>query len=89
MKPSQVSQSLAVLLDSHQPCMFWGKPGVGKSQVVAQLAVSRGLQLRDIRAVQHSEVDFSGLPYVVDGTMYRSQPSALRSYRAMDKVSCS
>ncbi len=76
MKPSQVSQSLAVLLDSRQPCMLWGKPGVGKSQVVAQLAVSRGLQLRDIRAVQHSEVDFSGLPYVVDGVMYRSQPSA-------------
>ena len=51
MTPSQVVSALRTLIAIHQPVFLWGAPGVGKSQVVAQVAADQGYALRDIRAV--------------------------------------
>lgn len=67
MKPSQVSASLELAIAAGRPVFLWGSPGVGKSQVVAQLAAHKGLQLIDLRVIHLDPVDLRGLP-VLSGT---------------------
>lgn len=64
MTPSQIVSALEVLLSIQQPVFLWGAPGVGKSQLVAQVAQARGMALRDIRAVLLDPVDLRGLPRI-------------------------
>ena len=64
MRPSQVLASLRCLVDARQPAMLHGSPGVGKSDVIRQLAKERGLQLIDIRLSQLDPVDLRGVPSV-------------------------
>ncbi len=49
------------------PVMLWGAPGVGKSDLVRQIAKLLGLPLIDLRAVLLDPVDLRGLPANVDG----------------------
>jgi hypothetical protein len=42
--------------------MLWGRSGVGKSQLVAQLAGQRKAELRDVRLSQKTASDIGGLP---------------------------
>ncbi len=67
MGPRQIVSALNTLLSIRQPVFLWGAPGVGKSQVVAQVARQRGLVLRDIRAVLLDPVDLRGLPRITSG----------------------
>ncbi|THB64084.1 MAG: MoxR family ATPase [Desulfovibrio sp.] len=62
MKPSAIVSALETLLEVRQPTFLWGAPGVGKSQVVAQVAAAKGLALVDIRAVLLDPVDLRGVP---------------------------
>jgi hypothetical protein len=71
LKPSQVktiveSNCKAPVEQANNICI-WGSPGIGKSQIVAQVAKSLGFQLEDVRAVTLDPVDLRGLPYVLDG----------------------
>jgi len=49
-------------LGHRQPLMFWGQPGCGKSEGVAQAAEEAGAQLVDIRLSQYDSVDMRGIP---------------------------
>lgn len=62
MKPSAIAQALNTLLAIRQPAFLWGPPGVGKSQVVAQVAAALDLELVDVRAVLLDPVDLRGIP---------------------------
>ena len=64
MTPLQIVSALNSLISIRQPAFLWGAPGVGKSQIVAQVAESRGVALRDIRAVLLDPVDLRGLPRI-------------------------
>jgi MoxR-like ATPase len=64
MTPSQIALALDSLLSIRQPVFLWGPPGVGKSQVVAQVAKNLGMALIDIRAVLLDPVDLRGLPRI-------------------------
>lgn len=64
MKPSCIIKTLKTLIDIRQPVFVWGAPGVGKSQVVAQVAWKEGLDLVDVRAVLLDPVDLRGLPRI-------------------------
>ncbi len=78
MKPSQIKSALATLLDIRQPVFLWGAPGVGKSQVVAQAAAAKGLELIDVRAVLLDPVDLRGLPRIdAQGSAVWCPPSFL------------
>ena len=66
MKPSRIIETLNTLTDICQPVFVWGAPGVGKSQVVAQVAREKGLDLTDVRAVLLDPVDLRGLPHIDD-----------------------
>lgn len=68
MRPAQ----LEVILDQeflstkeghHTPVMLWGPPGVGKSQMVAQIGVKHGVSVIDIRLSQMEPSDLRGIPF--------------------------
>jgi hypothetical protein len=47
--------------------MIWGAPGIGKSSIVSQLAVTHQLEFIDIRLSQLAPTDLRGLPVAEDG----------------------
>jgi hypothetical protein len=47
----------------HTPVMLWGPPGVGKSQLVAEVARRQGVPLIDIRLAQMEPTDLRGIPF--------------------------
>ena len=42
MTPSQVISALQRLSTIRQPVLLWGAPGIGKCQIVSQVAAMRG-----------------------------------------------
>lgn len=64
MKPSELYEALHALISERVPLHVWGACGVGKSQIVAQVAVDRKCEFLDIRAVQLDPVDLRGLPRI-------------------------
>lgn len=55
-------QMLEIYIDNNQPVAIWGPPGIGKTQIPAQVAKRRGMMLVDFRANLHDPVDMHGLP---------------------------
>ena len=45
MKPSELFEALHALITERVPLHIWGACGVGKSQIVAQVAADLGWQL--------------------------------------------
>jgi len=64
MRPSYISEALETLIKVKQPTFIWGPPGVGKSQVVKQVAEKLNFEIRDVRAVLLDPVDLRGLPAI-------------------------
>lgn len=54
---------LATLQGSHTPVMLWGPPGVGKSQIVAQVGQRHNVPVIDIRLSQMEPSDLRGIPF--------------------------
>jgi MoxR-like ATPase len=78
MKPSLICATLNRLIKIRQPVFIWGAPGVGKSQIVAQVAAGQQLPLVDIRAVLLDPVDLRGLPHIdSEGRAHWSPPDFL------------
>jgi hypothetical protein len=68
MRPAYISAVIEQEFSStqqgyHTPVMIWGPPGVGKSQIVAQVAENHGAALVDIRLSQMEPSDLRGIPF--------------------------
>lgn len=50
------------------PIFLWGPPGVGKSDIIRQVAAEKGIKVIDLRLGQMDPVDLRGVPYVEDGS---------------------
>lgn len=66
MRPTQIAEALSLLIDAKQPTMLHGSPGVGKSQVVKQVADKKGMEFIDLRLSQLDPVDLRGVPSIKD-----------------------
>ena len=64
MKPSKQYKALHAPIGERVPLHIWGACGVGKSQIVAQVADDLDFDFIDIRAVQLDPVDLRGLPRI-------------------------
>jgi len=70
MRPAQLSivlerEFLSTRDGYHTPVMLWGPPGVGKSQIVAQVAAKHDAPVIDIRLSQMEPSDLRGIPFRV------------------------
>ena len=61
----------------HTPVMLWGAPGVGKSQMIAQIGEKHQAPVIDIRLSQMEPTDLRGIPFRVDGVVDWAIPSML------------
>ena len=82
MRPAQLLTVLerefqAASNDLHTPVMLWGPPGVGKSQMVAQVAGRHGMPVIDIRLSQMEPSDLRGIPFRVDNQVEWAVPAML------------
>ena len=82
MRPAQLlrvleREFLSAAQGHHTPVMLWGPPGVGKSQMVAQIAARHGARVIDIRLSQMEPSDLRGIPFRVDGRVEWAIPSLL------------
>jgi ATPase family associated with various cellular activities (AAA) len=79
MKPSSLYEAIHVLIPQRVPLHIWGSPGVGKSQIVAQVARELSYQFLDVRASQLDPVDWRGIPHVEQGQTTWAAPKFLPS----------
>ena len=63
----------------HTPVMLWGPPGVGKSQMVVQVAQHDDGTVVDIRLSQMEPSDLRGIPFQKEGMVEWSIPSLLHN----------
>jgi hypothetical protein len=68
MRPAQITaiierEFLSAREGHHTPVMLWGPPGVGKSQMVAQVADRHRAPMIDIRLSQMEPSDLRGIPF--------------------------
>jgi hypothetical protein len=66
-----------VAIDLNMPLMVWGPPGVGKSDVVRQVAAKDNAILIDIRLSQYDSVDMRGIPSPENGLTVWNMPSTM------------
>ena len=64
MKPTKLYEALHALIGERVPLHIWGACGVGKSQIISQVADDLGVDFLDVRAVQLDPVDLRGLPRI-------------------------
>lgn len=84
MRPSQLLRVLDREFTSttdghHTPVMLWGPPGVGKSQMVAQVASEHHAPVIDVRLSQMEPSDLRGIPFRVDNRVEWAVPALLPS----------
>ena len=68
MRPAEITTVIeqefsSTLAGYHTPVMLWGPPGVGKSQIVAQVAEKHDAAIVDIRLSQMEPSDLRGIPF--------------------------
>ena len=63
LKPTELADILALLVEAREPCMVWGQPGIGKSDIADAVATATGRQYIDVRALLLDPVDLRGIPW--------------------------
>ncbi len=82
MRPSQLQnvierEFLSARVGTHTPVMIWGPPGVGKSQLIAQVGARHEVPVVDIRLSQMEPSDLRGIPFRVGEHVEWAVPAML------------
>lgn len=82
MRPAYLSQVLdqeflGAQTGFHTPVMLWGPPGVGKSQMIAQIGQRHNVPVIDIRLSQMEPSDLRGIPFRENNKVEWAIPSML------------
>lgn len=62
--PRAAATSVTKALKHRRPVMLWGPPGIGKSDVIAQIGQHTNRQVIDIRLALWDPTDIKGMPYL-------------------------
>jgi hypothetical protein len=62
MKPSLLLPALKHLINIQRPVFLWGAPGVGKSDLIKQVADDMKVELKDVRLSLMDPTDLKGFP---------------------------
>ncbi len=82
MRPAQLltvldREFLSAREGHHTPVMLWGPPGIGKSQIIAQVAKRHAAPMIDIRLSQMEPTDLRGIPFRIENRVEWAIPSML------------
>ncbi|MET9624714.1 MoxR family ATPase [Streptomyces sp. NPDC006464] len=69
-------EALTLAVAADLPVLLWGRPGIGKTAALTQLAATLDLPLTTVIASVHEPSDFSGLPVVGDDPAEQGVPMA-------------
>lgn len=64
--PVRPSEAVAVIEHTMlvgRPCMVWGPPGIGKSDIIAQIGAKQNRPVIDLRLLLMEPTDIKGIPY--------------------------
>lgn len=59
----QAKKAILKAFDSKRPLFLWGPPGIGKSEVVAEVTKELGGHMIDLRMAQMEPTDIRGIPF--------------------------
>ena len=62
--PNEAKSALTHCIKLQRPIMMWGAPGIGKSDIVKQIADSQKREVIDIRLPLWEPTDIKGIPYI-------------------------
>ena len=81
VSPNKAKSSILHALKIKRPIFLWGGPGIGKSEVVHQIAKNIEAKVIDIRLSLWEPTDIKGIPYFDSnaGTMVWAPPAELPS----------
>lgn len=79
IRPSEAVQVLRRCMKVGRPAMLWGPPGIGKSDIIAQIGAAEGRPVIDLRLLLMEPTDIKGIPYYnpKTETMRWAKPSEL------------
>ncbi len=82
MRPSQLltileQEFVSTRVGHHTPVMLWGPPGVGKSDMVREVAQQHRAPVIDIRLSQMEPSDLRGIPFRSEGRVEWAIPAIL------------
>jgi hypothetical protein len=62
--PNELRDTFFELIPLNEPVFIWGSPGIGKSQIIHQVAEHLEMDMIDFRAVYRDPVDVRGYPSI-------------------------
>ena len=79
VSPNNAKSSITHAINKKRPLFLWGAPGIGKSDVVHQIAASIDAHVIDIRLSLWEPTDIKGIPYynMKENNMIWAAPSEL------------
>lgn len=72
---TEVKNDVATLIDLNESAFVWGMPGIGKSEIIHQIAADRGALVTDIRLSAFDPVDLRGMPQIIEGLTHWMRPA--------------
>lgn len=80
-RPRDVKTLLQRCMEVGRPAMIWGPPGIGKSELIAEIGAEQGRPVIDMRLLLLEPTDIKGIPYYdpETKTMKWAQPADLPS----------
>jgi len=78
INPSRLKLAIQHSITRKRPLFIWGQPGIGKSELVAEVARSQNRPLIDIRLPLMEPTDIRGIPYLAEVKVYDSSGKIVR-----------
>ncbi len=77
--PNEAKRALRKCIKIQRPVFLWGPPGIGKSDIVAQIGAEQDREVIDVRLNLWEPTDIKGIPYYNSdkGTMTWAPPAEL------------
>ena len=78
INPSRLKIAIQHCISRKRPLFIWGQPGIGKSELVAEVARQQNRPLIDIRLPLMEPTDIRGIPYLADIKTYNSKGELIK-----------
>jgi MoxR-like ATPase len=63
VRPSELVDVVEHVMSVGRPCMIWGPPGIGKSDIIAQIGNRENRPVIDLRLLLMEPTDLKGIPF--------------------------